>query len=160
MRKIILLSVILCLSVVSVCADEGSRVKTYYVGMLVHANNSYDIYEEITARFDTPHHGIYRYVPQKYYLDGKGHPVDVTDLAVEGDMYSLEEENQNQIIKIGDPDKEITGEKTYAISYKMANYDDRDTSRDLFYHSILGSDFKLNIDTLSFTIGMFYKLTC
>lgn len=158
MRKVLFLSVIFFLSFAGLMAQDYSdnggctRVKNYYVGMDVHPDNTYSVTEEITAHFAEEHHGIYRYVPYVYGMFGKSYRLDITDIDVEGEPYGISDENDNVLIKIGSADELVIGDKKYIITYTIRNRDDRVSSCDMFYHSIIGDYFELPIDTLSFRI--------
>src|SRR5262249_55421773 len=73
----------------------------------------------------TRHHGIYRDIPVRVDWVPKPHydrvfPLQV--LSVRGSpgtpvQYTVEDEGDNERIKIGDPDRTITGVHTYEITY-------------------------------------------
>lgn len=157
MKKLLLLTLILCLTTLGALAKDV-WVKSYLVDVAVHENNTLDIVEEVTVHFDEPRHGFYRYVPYKYYMFGKSYRCDITDVKVSGDNYSLKDENDNLLVKIGDANRTVTGDKTYSISYRIKYRDDRLKDRDMFYQSIIGQDFELDIDTLCFSVIFDKKL--
>lgn len=142
----------LCLSALGVRAFDDVRVKTYYVDVNVHANNTIDITEEVTVHFGEPRHGFFRYVPYKYYMFDKTYVCDINNVKVYGDDYTLSDENDNLLIKIGDANRMVSDDKTYGIEYTIVNKEDRLKDFDIFYHSIVGNDFQLDIDTLMFSV--------
>lgn len=145
----------LLLSLLTVCAfaGGGTRVKNYRVDIVVHENNSFDVSEALTVYFAEPRHGFYRYVPYHYYLLGRKYGCDILNVGVEGDVYKLSNEKGNLLVRIGSENRTVTGDRHYAISYLLRNSDDRDESGDWLFHSVLGSDFELPIDTLEFAIA-------
>lgn len=152
MKKIVLS---LLLSLLSVCAfaDGVTRVKNYRVDIVVHENNSFDVRENLTVHFAEPRHGFYRYVPYYYYHSDKKYKCDILNVCVEGDVYELSEENGNLLVRIGDEDRTVTGDMYYGIRYLLRNSDDREESGDWFFHSVLGNDLELPIDTIEFAIA-------
>lgn len=96
------------------------------------------ITEKITVKFNDYNKGILRAIPLSY----KGHPlqlrvgqITLNDKAVEHTTY---EQNGNEVLKIGDPNKTVTGLQVYKISYTVDNvitfYEDHDE----FYWDING----------------------
>jgi len=141
-----------CLVALGIKAQGVTRVKDYCVGIVVHENNMLEVWEDVSLHFAEPRHGFYRYVPYEYYIGDKKHMCDISGVEVEGDMCDLSKENSNLLIRIGNPDKTLTGDKDYALYYQIQNNDDRNPESDIFKHSVLGNDFDLPIDTLRFTI--------
>lgn len=153
-RKRFLLAMMLCMTAMGLWAQGHTRVKNYFVGMDVHEDNSFSVYEEVLAHFAEERHGFYRYLPYKYWLreSDKDYLCDIEEVAVEGDVADLSNKDNNLLIRIGDPDRTVKGDKLYSIEYVLRNSDDRIEEKDWFYHSIVGKDLELDIDTLSFTI--------
>jgi uncharacterized membrane protein YgcG len=84
--------------------------------------------ETIVYDFGTvPHHGIFRVIPVRVdYPSKPGYdrvtPLTVVSVRASGGtpaQYTVEEDGDNERIKIGDPDKTITGLHTYEITYRM-----------------------------------------
>lgn len=152
MKKYIILLLLFCQCTLCALADGISYIKNYNVSMVVHENNSYDVKENVTVHFAEPMHGFYRYVPYKYYMMDKTYICKVGVNDVLGDQYTTSKENDNVLIKIGNPDVTITGDKDYEIDYTITNVDDRISEKDVFNHSVMGADMNFYIDTLSFSI--------
>lgn len=98
-------------------------------------------------------HGILRAIPEKYadedlnlkilsVTDDKGRPIN----------YSTYRENQNLVLKIGNPDTYVYGKKDYKIKYSMSNvirfYDEHD---ELFWN-VNGVNWRQPIKNISATI--------
>lgn len=81
--------------------------------------------EKITVDFSQPRHGIFRNIPIKYRDDnGFKHNFRFKLLSVENEQgnkwkYSKYKEGEDVVIKIGDPDLEISGRQVYTIKYKI-----------------------------------------
>ena len=103
-------------------------IRSYDVEIQLHSDSSFDVTERIVYDFErADRHGIFRFIPtqhpqessgflQKRYLD-----VDLTGVTMDGATvpYDLTEDSSETRIKIGDPDKTITGPHTYEISYTV-----------------------------------------
>lgn len=89
------------------------------------------IVEDITVNFSGHNHGIERAIPAEY----KGNSLrlevkEVSSRLSTPTQYTTRNENDNLVIRIGDPDRTITGEQHYLITYTVSNvigfYDDHD----------------------------------
>ena len=58
----------------------------------------------------------------------------------------------NYVIMIGDEDRTVEGLQTYVISYKFKYPDDRLSTKDLLFHTILGADMNEEIRHFDFRI--------
>ena len=101
--------------------------------------------ETITYDFGVvPRHGIYRDIRARVPWDGKDNydrvwPIDVisvtaTDASAD---YEVSEEGDDVRIKIGDPDRTVTGQHTYEITYRARGaYNAFDTHDELVWNVI------------------------
>lgn len=113
----------------------------------VNGDNSFDITETITVNFHQEKHGIYRYIPMEgtalYEAYGKkteqSRKMKIDRVRVEGYPYDTYKEEGNRVIRVGDPDKTVSGRHTYKISYRCRAYDDKIDDYDLFYYNVLPS---------------------
>lgn len=131
---------------------DVTRVKEYFVDVLVHENKTYDVTEYVTVHFAEPHHGFFRYVPYKYFMSNKTYYCEIKDWSVEGDECEFSDEEQNILFKIGSEDRYVEGDKDYILKYTIQDRDDRIKSHDMFFHSIIGEYFELPIDYLGFSV--------
>lgn len=101
--------------------------------------------EKIVAEFPSfdQNHGIERAIPKKY----KNHPLDlkvekVTRVDGAPWDFSTSTQNDNLVLRIGDPDTYVHGQQTYLISYSMryvtANFSDHDE----FYWDVNGDQWR------------------
>ncbi|MCQ2547513.1 MAG: DUF2207 domain-containing protein [Clostridia bacterium] len=120
-------------------AAGGYDTNKFNVDVHVNRDNSYDITETIEVNFIEPRHGIYRYVPEKA---NRVEVVDVTD--EDGNYYTVEEEHSdgNFVMKIGDEDITVSGQRTYIIKYRLICYDDKDATMDKFSLNLLPLDWE------------------
>ena len=107
-------------------ADEGYEIDNYNVNVVVNEDHSLNIVETIDVNFKSSRHGIKRNLPKrntyKREIDGQSIEVNaeaaISDYSV-NEQYTTEGSNLNEIVlKIGNPNKTITGKKQYVIKYK------------------------------------------
>lgn len=139
-------------------------VESWQYNAQVHKDNSWDITEMITVNFVQPHHGIYIYRPtlfsDNHLYKGEMRPymykIRCSDVSVEGqpfESYDNDDSQESLVVKIGDPEKTLTGRHTYSITYRMVYPDDRIDTHDVLYHSVMGDGWPSDIDTLSFNVN-------
>jgi hypothetical protein len=109
-------------------AGTSESIKRYDVDITIEPTGALLIRETIDYDFgSTPHHGIFRDIPARVDYPPKPnhdrvYPIDVISVrASEGTPadYSVESNGDNERIKIGDPNRTITGEHQYEITYRV-----------------------------------------
>ncbi|MEO5691283.1 MAG: DUF2207 domain-containing protein [Candidatus Saccharimonadales bacterium] len=109
--------------------------------------------EKITAVFPKidQNHGIERAVPKSY----DNHPTSlsiesVTDESGKKIDYSTYDSNENEVVRIGDADTYVHGNKTYILTYTQRDVTRyfADTTRDEFYWDTNGVDWRVPIEAL------------
>lgn len=163
MKKIFVLLVflIVLLTPITVFADDESdeyTIEEYDFKMVVNEDNTFQITENIDTYFYIYKHGIFRTIPLKNTIIREDNSKSVSraiisDISV-NEMYDVYNESGNKVIKIGDPDYTISGEKTYEISYLYNIGKDRVDGKDEFYFNIIGSGWNTTIQRVSFEIIM------
>jgi uncharacterized membrane protein len=114
-----------------------------------------DITERITLTFSDNNHGILRAIPQEYnsqdlrlhvsrirYGDGAEIP------------YSMYSENGNSVLKIGDPNKAVTGKQTYEIQYSLHNVISFYNDHDELYWDINGDQWQQPFEHVSIRLQL------
>ncbi len=126
-------------SATTASAGSTEKINNYDVDITIQPSGSIVVREIIDYDFGVvPHHGIFRDIPARVDYPPKAdhdrvYPIDVisvkTSEGTPGD-YSVETDGNNERIKIGDPDRTITGEHTYEITYRVRGvlngFDDHD----------------------------------
>ena len=167
MKRLGLLMVLLVAGLTAWADRGGFHYRNISVEANVTKNNEWHVTERLDVVFDEPRHGIYRYIPQSFWLnhdmaDIEGGPSRlkrfdyqsrITDLRVEGAAYETEKDNGNLVIRMGDANHEVVGDKTYVIHYTYTYRDDRVSAYDYLFHTILGTDFNEQIDNFTFDIN-------
>jgi uncharacterized protein (TIGR04222 family) len=108
-------------------ADEGWTVDRFDAQILVGADGVLSVTESIDVDFGPlQKHGIFRRIPVRYRSDERRdrvydlRVVSVTDAAGRSWPYSRSDEGPDVIVKIGDPDRTISGKQAYRITYTVA----------------------------------------
>lgn len=96
----------------------------YYLSRDMAKTSSLDVVEKIDAQFPDydQNHGILRAIPRSY----QGHTVSLKVNSVKNGSgsllnYTIYNQNDNLVLKIGNPDQYVQGRQTYVVSYSMRN---------------------------------------
>ncbi len=138
-----------CTPMVEAASENEYVIENYKVVIEVGSDNVYTISETITADFFVQKHGIFREIPMDY---GK-YRTRIYDVYV-NEQYSQSKSNGMYVLKIGDPDYTLTGEKEYVIRYKMSLGEDINPDFDLFYYNIIGTGWDTIIKNIKFEINL------
>ena len=117
----------------------------YYLTRETDRSATLRVSETIVARFAQAdqNHGILRAIPESY----QGHTISLKILAVTGSdgrpwPYQTYSQNNNRVLKIGDPGRFIHGRQTFAISYQMRNVISFQNTRDEFFWDVNGDQWQ------------------
>jgi uncharacterized protein (TIGR04222 family) len=139
--------------------SEG--IKRYDVDLTIQPNGELLVRETIDYDFGpVPHHGIYRDIPNRVDYPPKAnhdrvYPLDVLSVrASEGTPadYTVDREGDFERIKIGDPDKTITGEHTYDITYRVRGAMNGFTDHDELVWNAIGTQWSVPIGAPTVTV--------
>lgn len=133
-------------------------LNSYDINIIVNENNTLNITEKIGAYFNVKKHGIFRKIPLKnevIRLDGttSRNRAKISDIKV-SDNYSLSTESGYKVIKIGDDNHTLTGQKKYEISYLYNLGKDTGKEYDELYFNLIGNEWDTIISNITFTIAM------
>lgn len=100
------------------------EISSFRSHVVVNPNTDLHITETIEYQTDEDKHGIYRYLPERYNQDGLNLRVKVDDVKVTDEderphPFTTDRKNGSLYLKIGDPDKTFSGERTFVISYLL-----------------------------------------
>jgi len=140
-------------------AAQGESILSYDVSIRVETDGSLTVLEQIVYDFDgTPHHGIYRDIPNRLTYDStydREYPIEVlyvhTSPGTPG-QYETEQNGSIYRIKIGDPDRTITGVHTYGIGYRVRGAINHFADHDELYWNVTGNQWPVPIHKVSATI--------
>lgn len=140
----------------SVSAEEA--INSYHVEMVAQKNGDLNVSEKIDYTYgDAYHHGIFRFIPLVSRVGDLYRVIDVTftDVLRDGkkEKYTTDNSGKQIQVKIGDPDREITGPHLYEIDYTVkngigSNYPDHDE----IYWNVTGDQWTVPIATASFKL--------
>ena len=136
--------------------DTGYTIKKLKIDAKVTETNDIQITEEMDVFFNYDKHGIYRVIPERNTIieDGDKKKVDarVSNVTVNEKFTSTSQDGYN-ILKIGDKDKTIVGDKKYIIkyTYSIEKYNTKD-GIDEFYFNIVGDKINTTIGSVEYKI--------
>ncbi|MBQ8459483.1 DUF2207 domain-containing protein [bacterium] len=120
---------------------ENFFINSYDVQIRVNKDKTVNVVEDIDAYFTNSSHGIFRDIPFPN--------ASISDINV-SERFETTYSGNNVNIKIGNPDRYITGKHHYRISYKYAYHDNKNE----FYHNIIGTKWPVEIKKVYFYISM------
>lgn len=161
-------------------AKASEKILLFDSNIELQQDRSAVITETIIHENTSPHHGIERYIPKKFKVNGVSYDIrvkpievyyykvdDTSDLeslvgtdptATTYGMYKFSRRSKDYYFRIGDPDQLISGDYKYVIKYSVQNaigfYDDHDE----FYWNITGNDWNMPILESSFLISSPFKV--
>jgi uncharacterized membrane protein YgcG len=141
----------------SPAAGQGTeRILNYSVEIAVESTGDIFVTEVIDYDFGSnERHGIFRDIPVRFQYDDQYdriYPVDV--LSVKGsidtpDQFEEEREGDLLRIRIGDPDRTITGRHSYAIAYRVEGALNGFPDHNELYWNAIGTEWDVPIDKAS-----------
>ncbi len=101
------------------------EIDQYNVSIQVGEDNVYHVTEELNVHYNQSRRGILRYITYRgaigREIEGKllqhSYRAKITDVNVEGAPFTTYKEDGNFVIQIGDPNRYVTGDQSYRISY-------------------------------------------
>lgn len=134
----------------TVFAKETFVITDYNVDIDVNTKREYHIKENINTTFTQSSHGIIRSIPLKSSVE----EYMIRNVNVSDDEFKKNNDNGELKIKIGDPDKKITGDHIYNISYTLHHIKDDATDGDYAYLNLIGTEWDTTIDNALITLNM------
>ena len=136
--------------------DTGYIIKKLKIDAKVTETNDMQITEEMDVFFNYDKHGIYRVIPEKNTIiaDGDKKQIDarVSNISV-NEKFTSTSQDGYKILKIGDKDKTIVGDKKYIIkyTYSIERYNTKE-GIDEFYFNIVGDKINTTIGSVEYNI--------
>jgi hypothetical protein len=112
-------------STLSVRPVQGEAIRSYQIDVRLLQIATIDVTESILIDFQLSRkHGIYRIIPVRYERDGNDYELDFKLLSVTNEkgkvlQHVITRQGGDLQIKIGNPDRLITGRHTYRIRYQV-----------------------------------------
>lgn len=128
---------------ISIQAEDGPGYVFDDLQVIVEVNEKreYHVIETMTIDFQQELHGIVRDIPRNSSVE----KVEVKDIKVDGMPYQVQSDIDQISIKIGDPDKTVSGKQKLTLSYTLTHYQDYDHDHDYIYVNVLGSDYDTEV---------------
>ncbi len=164
-RRAVALAVMVLVACVTTVLNAGpasagltERIADYHTDVTIARNGTIEVHETITYDFGVvPHHGIFRTIPVRTSQSGKDgydrvFPLTVVSVSASAGtpaQYTVDDDGDNQQIKIGDPDQTITGEHTYDIVYRVRGEMNAFADHDELVWNAVGPEWSVAIEKAS-----------
>lgn len=152
---------IFILSGITAAYAEDMTITKFHSDINIYEDSQINVKETIEVEFHRPRHGIYREIPYIYKDDLGGRirtpfkVIDVTDEKGGSWKYKIKRVAGGLLhIRIGDPDKYVSGKKTYIISYRVDNVILFFPDHDELYWNITGNGWNASIKNVSATVTL------
>lgn len=131
-------------------ADEGWVIDNFHANLFVEKSGEVTIVETIDVDFkNLSKHGIYRDIPYVYESENEKTYTEITvDEAQQNNKraeFSVSKNDGYVRIKIGDPDKTISGKNKYVISYSAKGVLKGFSTHDELYWNVTGNNWGVPI---------------
>jgi len=142
-------------------ADLGGFViHRFDAHLTVERNATLQVEERLEVEFSEPRHGLYRTIPVRY-TDPRGFAysldlerVSVTDETGQHQGAQLSDEGRYQKIRIGDPDRTVTGRRVYVIRYRVRDALGQFPDHDEIYWNATGNEWNTTIGTATAVVRL------
>lgn len=131
---------------------RAEEIRDFHVEILISKDASISVEEDIEYDFGYElRHGIFREIPYKYQIDSlrnynlRMDVYRVTDFKDKPYKYRVSREGGNVVVKIGDPDREITGVHGYKIGYMVERAIVFFKDHDELYWNVTGNGWRIPI---------------
>ena len=139
--------------------DSGWVVDQFDSQIIVHKDSSVSVEETITVDFaDVQKHGIFRNIPVNYRdrlgnkLNVRLKVLSVTDEQGNSWNYQTKISGSDLEIKIGDPDRTVSGNNVYKIRYVVNRVITRFSDHDELYWNVTGDEWPVPIRRATATV--------
>jgi Predicted membrane protein (DUF2207) len=123
----------------------GEQINSYDVGITIEPTGSILVVERFAYKFgSTPHHGVFRDIPVRAPFSerfDRVYPLDVMSVAASGGAsakYKLEKMGSTLRIRIGDPNRTVTGLHIYTVTYSVRGALNHFSDHDELYWNAIG----------------------
>jgi len=146
---------------------SGEKIQSFAAQIKINKGGTINVSEKIVYDFDgLEKHGIYRIIPYiKKNKEGKLFQLDFKDISVRDEnerpyRYTISKTNDNLKIKIGDPDRTITGVHTYIINYQVFGALTYFSDHDELYWNVTGNEWPVPIEKANAIVNMSQGVNC
>jgi uncharacterized membrane protein YgcG len=139
-------------------AAPGESIPRYGTRIEVRVDGRMRVTETIVYDFGGERrHGIFRRIPVKLRYDkvrDRIYPIDDVKVTMDGSVVPFDQswDGGYEELKIGDPDRTITGERTYAIEYTVRGALNSFRDHEEVYWNVVGSEWEVPIAAATATV--------
>jgi len=140
-------------------ADEGWVIERFAADITINKDGSLHIVEAIDANFGgLQKHGILRTIPVRYQWDDTHLRVyqlqvrSVTDGSAKIVRYETSDQGGSKVIKIGDPDRTVSGRQTYRITYDLSGAMNAFPDHDELFWNVNGGSWDVRAQSVTATV--------
>lgn len=143
---------------------QDFTVEHYSVSIDLKEEGYFEVVESYNINFHFPKHGIYRDILTSYTLQTeKGttekREISISDIEVPGHRFEAtgafsQKLNGQLQIKIGDPDKTVSGPVHYEIRYRVGNAFLFEEAATRFYWNLKPSDWQASFNQIDFSVAL------
>jgi uncharacterized membrane protein YgcG len=152
-------------------ADDGWTIERFDAQIAIQPDASLRVVERIDVDFGTlQRRGIFREIPVRYDYNAEYERVyrlrveSVTNAEGRPWPYTTEQNNANERIRIGDPDRTVSGRQSYRITYRLDGVLNAFPDHDELYWNVNGPDWPVPIREVTATVtlagGGLERATC
>ena len=134
-------------------------IERFAADITIQKDSSLHIVEAIDADFGPQQkHGIFRTIPVRYQWDDTHVRVyqlqvrSVTDAAGKGIRYETSDQGASKVIKIGDPDRTVSGRQTYRITYDVSGAMNAFADHDELFWNVNGGSWDVRAQAVTATV--------
>ena len=140
-------------------AQLVESIRDYRVEMRVEEDGDLDVREVIAYDFgENERHGILRSIPVRLRYDDRYdrvYPVEIVSVEASGGAsarYRVEEGGGTMTLRIGDPDRTITGAHTYTVAYRVEAALNAFPDHDELYWNAVGAEWDVPVERAEVTV--------
>jgi hypothetical protein len=169
-RVVVVIAVVSAAWPVAAAAQPSEHISSYDVAIAIDPSGTMDVTETIAYDFGAnERHGVFRDVPDRLQYDrsyDRVFPVDVESVTGSPGTpteYTTEDEGGTLRIRIGDPDRTITGLHTYTIRYRVDGAMNGFVDHDELYWNAIGDEWPVPIDRARVSVrapGRIERVAC
>lgn len=139
---------------------SAESIVSFRSDIAVHSDASIEVTEAIRYDFEgASRHGIFRTVPISYRARGgafvlRVSGIEVTDASGNPESFTTNFPGDDMVIRIGDPDRLVSGVKDYVIRYRVRRAINFFDDHDELYWNVTGNAWPVGIGSASATVSL------
>jgi uncharacterized membrane protein YgcG len=155
----LLVCLLLAVAATAHAQDTGWTVERFHAEIAIQPDAAMLVTESVDVDFGAlERHGIFRKVPVRYRYNGEYDRVygfevrSVTDGEGRPLPYEADRNGANARIRIGDPDRTVSGRQSYRVTYRVENALNAFESHDELYWNVTGAGWPVPVLRASATV--------